>query len=197
MGTDSSKDCPSRPKKLADLGTMSKYTPGELQCWYREFTRTRPHKYITTEEFVETYLRYFPKGNADMFAENVFKLFDANHDGKIDFSELAVALGIFSRGSREEKLKWMFSLYDINGDGYIKRDEMKIILTALVRLKNNEHGGVKRSVAEIVEDQVELLFRELDVDRDGLLSLQEFTQVTETNNILLDVFEKGITKIPK
>ena len=63
MGTDSSKDCPSRPKKLADLGTMSKYTPGELQCWYREFTRTRPHKYITTEEFVETYLRYFPKGN--------------------------------------------------------------------------------------------------------------------------------------
>ena len=31
---------------------------------------------------------------------------------------------------------------------------MKIILTALVRLKNNEHGGVKRSVAEIVDDQV-------------------------------------------
>ena len=65
---------------------------------------------------------------------DVFGFFDTNHDGRIDFRELVIALGIARRGSDEEKLRWMFSLYDINRNGFISKDVMRTVLNSLFRL---------------------------------------------------------------
>ncbi|KOB75901.1 Uncharacterized protein OBRU01_05739, partial [Operophtera brumata] len=70
------------------------------------------------------------------------------------------------------KLRWTFSLYDINGDGYITKEEMTEIVNAIYDLMGRI---VDPNVDdEIVRDKVEKLFQKMDLNRDGVLTIDEF-----------------------
>jgi len=73
----------------------------------------------------------FPAGNADSFSQNVFRTFDTNKSGTIDFREFMLALHITSSGSPQEKLTWAFRMYDVDGSGAIDFKEMGIFVKTI------------------------------------------------------------------
>jgi len=98
------------------------------------FLKDCPSGTLTKEEFQKIYRQFFPFGDPSSFADYVFKVFDSDKSGTIDFKEFICALSVTSRGKMEDKLDWAFQLYDIDGDGKISYDEMLAIVEAIYKM---------------------------------------------------------------
>lgn len=98
------------------------------------FLKDCPSGTLTKEEFQKIYRQFFPFGDPSSFANYVFRVFDADNSGMIDFKEFICALSVTSRGRMEDKLDWAFQLYDIDGDGKITYEEMLAIVEAIYKM---------------------------------------------------------------
>ncbi|CAN7984106.1 unnamed protein product [Ixodes hexagonus] len=162
-----------KPTVMDDLRNKTDFTEAEIKKWYKCFMKDSPTGRVTVDEFKKIYCTYFPLGDASAFAENVFRTFDTDKDGVIDFREFMCGLHITSRGTPDEKVAWAFSMYDLDGDGFIQKHEMIEMVTAVhkmigfptKRLTNDELTP---------EERTNKIFRKMDKDKDGKLSLEEF-----------------------
>ncbi|SCV68341.1 BQ2448_462 [Microbotryum intermedium] len=191
MGKSQSK---LSPEDLKDLQKNTYFDKKELQQWYKGFVKDCPSGTLNQEEFARIYKQFFPFGNPKAFAEHVFKVFDKNNNGTIDFREFICALSITSRGQLDEKLQWAFQLYDINNDGTITYDEMLKIVTAIydmtgemVKLPPDEDTPTKR---------VDKIFRLMDLNHDHQAPQSDLLRPFHTPQLTFDEFKEGSKKDP-
>ena len=67
-----------------------------------------PDGKLTANSFRKIYSKCFPSGNVNEFCDHVFRTFDTDKNGFIDFKEFLLAIDVTSTGSPEEKLEWAF-----------------------------------------------------------------------------------------
>ena len=63
----------------------------------------------------------YPSTDTDKLEKHIFRMYDANGDGFIDFREFMLVLYVLSSGTPEENLKQIFRIFDINNDKSISR----------------------------------------------------------------------------
>ncbi|XP_022242486.1 frequenin-1-like, partial [Limulus polyphemus] len=148
-------------------------TEKEIRQWYKGFLKDCPDGLLTEQGFLKIYKQFFPHGDPSKFASLVFRVFDENKDGSIEFEEFIKALSVTSRGNLEEKLIWAFKLYDVDNDGYITREEMYSIVDAIYQMLGNQ---AKEAEEESPRQRVDRIFEQLDKNHDNKLTIDEFKE---------------------
>ena len=94
----------------------------------------------------------------NLITERIFKFFDQDGDGVIDFRELVCGLSVLCKGSQEEKIEYAFKGYDLDNNGFISRHELYKMFKAYFYLS-----------MELVRDVVKALEEEMisNFDDDG------------------------------
>ncbi|KAH8362440.1 hypothetical protein KR200_007492 [Drosophila serrata] len=121
--------------------------------------------------FIKIYKQFFPQGDPSKFASLVFRVFDENNDGSIEFEEFIRALSVTSKGNLDEKLQWAFRLYDVDNDGYITREEMYNIVDAIYQMVGQQPQSEDENTPQ---KRVDKIFDQMDKNHDGKLTLEEF-----------------------
>ena len=101
----------------------------------------------------------------------IMKAADTDKNGVIDYSEFLTAAYDKHKLITEPNLRKVFNLFDADGDGSITCEEIKMVF----------RGGAVVQKDEAVWEQI---MAEVDVNRDGLISYEEF------KNAMFDVLDQ-------
>ena len=150
---------------------------------YTSFKKDCPSGVLTRQKLTDLYNTFFPHGNAEKFCTHVFRTFDADKNGSIDFKEFLLAIDITSAGTLNEKLHYAFKMYDVDGNGQIDQGEMSKIILAIYELMG-EKGFKPRDTPE---ERTKIIFSQMDRNGDGYLTEDEFLKGCLKDNELSDL----------
>uniref|UniRef100_A0A8C6THF1 EF-hand domain-containing protein n=1 Tax=Neogobius melanostomus TaxID=47308 RepID=A0A8C6THF1_9GOBI len=109
------------------------------------------------------------------YMENVFRSFDTNGDGYIDFMEYIAAVHLILRGKLRDKLAWSFKVFDRDGNGCLDREEVRLVIKIIHEIKKPNDPDAGADVEQIVERIFSLVAK----NNDSQISLDEFIEGAE------------------
>lgn len=94
--------------------------------------------------------------------------------------------------------KVFFQLHDVNGDGFLDQEEVESLLSIEVRKLYNENDPSydKNEMMEEYHRMREDVYREIDANKDGLISKKEFLDYSNQPDFNKDDGWKGIEEAP-
>ena len=101
------------------------------------------HAHIVTSQpfatlLVGLYTRVLPVNNARSFVDLIFRDYDKDGNGSIDFSEFILAMNASLSSSVEEKLRMAFCLLDKDKSGAISVKEMVEVIGTLYSVEGHK-----------------------------------------------------------
>lgn len=159
-----------RDEDVEDLARSSGLTEDEVREHYNAFIAEHPNGKMKKKDFRDMMNKALPKKDASKMEKHVFRVYDVNDDGYIDFVEFMVVFYIMADGSPEEVLGKIFRVFDVNSDGTITKKELQRLVKDMYGLINadNPKAASEKFIAENA-------FTEMDDNADGKVTQQEFT----------------------
>ena len=164
----------SVPLAVEDLDFIVSQTGlerGAVESQYAHFLAHHPSGAMDPSGLRAMLSEALPGADTAGLAEHIWRMYDTNLDGSVDFREFMLALCVMRSGSAEENLRQIFRLFDINSDGRVDEDELVRVVRELAK------------VAEVGEEMVSEAFLEMDVDGDGGVTQEEFVQAVTQHKV--------------
>eukprot|EP00919_Chromeraceae_sp_WS-2016_P019852 GHVR01047153.1.p1 GENE.GHVR01047153.1~~GHVR01047153.1.p1 ORF type:complete len:211 (+),score=34.80 GHVR01047153.1:137-769(+) len=116
-------------------------------------------------------------------SRQLFRSFDLNEDGVLNFREYLWGLSTMALGNEQEKLSLAFKLYDIDRDGSISREDLTTLCKACTDYSTIDDQAISRLVDETL--------RLADLDGNGLIDFSEFKTLASKQPELLQSLSLG------
>jgi len=174
MGNKDSKkfDTVLDEETVERLTKNTNYTKEQIEQWHQAFLRDCPSGKLSSRQFTEVYKKFYPEHEAEKYSSQVFRTFDIDNNGYIDFVEFLLAVNINSNGDVKDKLGLAFDIYDINANGQIDKKEMTKVITAIYDLLGEENRKGENSP----DNRVKKIMEKLDINDDKNISRDEFVE---------------------
>nr|CDS27231.2 Kv channel interacting protein 4 [Hymenolepis microstoma] len=173
-----------KPTSIQTLLKSTQFTRRELQIIYRGFKEDCPTGFLTEDIFKMIYGKFFPQGDANMYAHHVFRTFTNSNQGKVTFEQLVRCLSALIHGTSSNKLMWIFNLYDTEGDGVIDKTEMFKVVQSIYDLLGKHTDPPYEETT--VKEHAEFVFSKLDLNQDGVISPEEFLEACQNDPNISD-----------
>ena len=128
-----------RDEDIEALTKSSGMDKEEVKKAFKCFVDEHPDGKMNKKEFTKMMSQALPKKDASKMEKHVFRAYDSNNDGYIDFPEFMIIYFIMNEGSPQDVLSKIFRVFDVNNDGSISMKEMK----RLIKVNKTEHLFVR------------------------------------------------------
>ncbi|KAI3384619.1 hypothetical protein SNEBB_000099 [Seison nebaliae] len=196
MGCLSSKEKTEKyePPELTEdevhlLEDHTGFSRSEIMDWYDGFISDCPTGKLDKKSFALTYKKLYPKGKPEKFCDHLFRTFDADGDGTIDFKEFLIATGLSSHGDIDAKLNWTFQMYDMDHSGTIERRELARIIQAIYDL----NGTIISDMENSPRTKADQIFDVIQPANENYLTKMEFINGLKKDEELRDLLSLNQT----
>jgi len=142
----------------------------KLEDQYQNFLSNHTTGQMSKKSFKKMMKESYPDANTKKLSNHVFRMYDTNGDGLVDFKEFIIALDIFTNGSPEQNLKQIFKVLDINNDGKIHIMELIEVVRDIFNLAKERNPNSRENWDTLAG----AAFAEMDVNTDGEITEEEF-----------------------
>ena len=166
-------------------------TKEDVEAYYNNFIQTYPDGKIDKKGFREMMQKAYPDQDIEKLEKHIFRMYDINSDGKIDFREFMIVLTVISKGTPQENLEQIFRIFDVNNDGTVSKTELHRIVKDLYGLIGKEDNPTQATDATLAE----VAFKEMDTDGDSKITKDEFIRACQSNEKISSMLALKIVDI--
>merc|ERR1712215_663091 len=160
-----------REEDIMALTKSSGLEEAQVKEFFDKFIVDYPNGKLKVKDFRETMLKALPKKDANKMDKHVFRMYDNDSDGLIDFTEFMLVFHIMSDSSPEEVLVKIFRVFDVDSDGTISKKEMKKLIKDMYGLLKTDDPSI--SAEKMI---AKTAFAEMDENQDGTISQEELVR---------------------
>ncbi|CAG5114794.1 unnamed protein product [Candidula unifasciata] len=131
---------------------------------------------ITSTFMVSQMAEALKKGNKNFLATS-----ESGRQRGIPLEDFCRMVCTFLSQKLDIKINWVFGVYDTNNDGSLSKLEMHILLKPCVLHTED------MDLDEAIRDLIEIVMSVVDVNKNGLIDLEEFRHLVKTNILYIDL----------